>query len=698
MKLLGRAFGARKRKIGRYEIKGELGRGGMSTIVQAYDPRFHRDVAIKMLPWEFMHTSLRERFEREAMAIALLEHPAIVPVYDIGEEHGRPYIVMRHMAGGSLSDRLRYGAMPVPEAVAMITRLAQALDAAHAKGIVHRDVKPDNILFDQYGTVFLSDFGLARLKEGGGFANISDGNILGTPAYMSPEQIQGKELDGRSDIYSLGVVFYHMITGIAPYSGNSVPSILMMHLINPVPKLLDTDKALPPAFEKIIQTAMAKEQIFRYATAGEMAAAIEAAAKDYSASLPTQPVAPIQETVDQNAAQQITLVLPKTDEIQAKPPAVRPRISFKIPSISSMLDQIPTWMRAVSGLVLVSLLGVIFIGGRIPRANLASITNTPPVVRGGADKVAFLNAGDIWISNLDGSGLKQVTQDGGPKSDVQWEPEGRMILYRWRNCIKSVDTQVDEADPHRIQFVTCLGGIQSLDGFSISPDGTQIAVIIDRWDLYILPYKYVYLQQARSLKELKSRAACSAFAPFRQNVWLKSVKWPTKGRQLALQYSDSEQGMLRDSLRVVDFSICVEDPPVVREISAMRLLFTLEGYYQQPEIAGFAWNGDRFILSSSRNNGGWGELQIFDANLAGNQVLEPMGQSCCYREPRWSPDGEYLIFAYQPETGGDTQLVYAPWAEISQAASLTPLPLPAAFFTEPQASLRPALRAVRGQK
>jgi serine/threonine protein kinase len=698
MKYLGRVFGVRKRKIGRYEVKGELGRGGMSTIVQAYDPRFRRDVAIKMLPWEFMHTSIRERFEREAMAIALLEHPAIVPVYDIGEEHGRPYIVMRHMSGGSLSDRLRYGAIPVPDAAAMITRLAQGLDAAHAKGIVHRDVKPDNILFDQYGTVFLSDFGLARLKEGGGFANISDGNILGTPAYMSPEQIQGKELDGRSDIYSLGVVFYHMITGIAPYTGNSVPSILMMHLINPVPKLLDSDKELPPAFEKIIQTAMAKEPIFRYSSAGEMAAAIEEAAKGYAASLPTQPVTPIKETAEQNETQQITLAMPETEEVQAKPPAVRPKISIRIPSISSILDQIPIWVRAGAGLVLISLLSVIFLGGRTPQANLASTKTTPTVVRGGADKVAFLNAGDIWISNLDGSDLQQITQDGGTKSDVQWEPDGRMILYRWRNCIKSVDTQVSEADPHRIQFVTCLEGIQSLDGFSISPDGKQIAIIIDTWNLYILPYKFVYLQQASSVKDLKTRAGCSAFAPYRQNAWLKSVQWPANGRRLAIQYSDSGQGALRDSLRVVDFSTCVDKPPVILDIPVMQLLFTLEGYYQQPEVAGFAWNGKRLILNSSRINGGWGDLQVFDANLADNQVLEPMGQTCCYRNPRWSPDGEYLIFAYQPEAGGGTQLVYAPWAEISQAASLAPLPLPVTLFTDPAASPQPVLRAAHPEK
>lgn len=700
MEFLGRWFGAKKRKIGRYEIKGELGRGGMSTIFHAYDPRFHRDVAIKMLPWEFMHTSIRERFEREAMAIALLEHPAIVPVYDIGEEHGRPYIVIRYMAGGSLSDRLRYGAIPVEEAVAMITRLAQALDAAHARGIVHRDVKPDNILFDQYGTVFLSDFGLARLKEGGGFANISDGNILGTPAYMSPEQIQGKDLDGRSDIYSLGVVFYHMITGIAPYSGSSVPSILMMHLINPVPKLLDTDKELPAAFEKIIQTAMAKEPIFRYATAGEMAAAIQEAARDYLAKRSTQPVTPVKETTDQSQAQKITLVLPAAEEERAVQPARRRRISFSLPSLYRTIRQVSGWGWVSTGLVLISAIFVIFLwinaisGSRAQPASTPENPMPPAVVLGGADKIAFVNGGGIWIANLDGSGLQSVTQDGEDKFDLQWDPAGQMLLYRSGKCIRSVDIQADVNDLHRVQDVTCLSGIQTLDRFTISPDGAQLAIILNHQDLYIVPYKLAYLQEIHSPEELSKMAACSAFAPYHTGVLLKSVAWPAKGWRLALQFTDTQQDVPRDSLRVVDFGSCMANPPIVQEIPAIQLLFTLEGYYQQPTLSAFSWDGSRFILNSSSANDGWGNLQLYNANLADTQPLEPMGQPCCYRDARWSPDGNYLVFAYQTESGGSVQLVYAPWGTIDKAVQFTSL----AAFDDSQHSIQPALRPAQPEK
>lgn len=697
MKLLGQRLGVKKRNIGRYEIKGELGHGGMSTIVHAYDPRFHRDVAIKMLPWEFMHTSIRERFQREAMAIASLEHPAIVPVYDIGEEHGRPYIVMRYMSGGSLSDRLRYGAIPVTEAVAMITRLAQALDAAHVKGIVHRDIKPDNILFDQYGTIFLSDFGLARLKETGGFANISDGNILGTPAYMSPEQIQGKELDGRSDVYSLGVVFYHMLTGVAPYSGNSVPSILMMHLINPVPKLLDADVNLPSSFDQIIQTAMAKEQIFRYASAGEMAAAIEAAARDFILNATIRPVTPAMEATSTSPAQKTTLVLPRESEAQVVQPIGKIKTRKKPPSILSLLRQIPTWGWSGLGLVLLSMLSMIFLNNlALPeystRAALPSL-----LALGGADKVAFLNAGDIWISNLDGSEVQQVTQDGMTKSNLQWAPDGKRVIYQSQKCIKSVDTQAGLNDPHRIQTITCLEGVQSLNSFAISPDGKQLALIIDQWDLYLLPYREAYLQQARTPNDLKSLATCAAFAPYRQNSVLTAVHWPADGWLLAIQYSDVGQSEPHDSLKVVDFEACVVNPPVVHQISTLYLQFTLGGYYQQPKITSFAWDGSRFILNSSRIAGGWGELLLYDGNHSDTQILEPMGTPCCYRDAGWSPDGEYLIFAYQPETGGEVQLVYAPLNEIGKG-SFTPLPLPDSLFADPQASPEPALRTAQAGK
>jgi serine/threonine-protein kinase len=174
-------------KFGRYVIKGELGRGGMATVYHAYDPRFEREVALKVLPHEMLHDpQFRTRFEREAKTIAMLEHPAIVPVYDFGEEDGQPYFVMRFMTGGSLSDRMKKGPMSVQQVASLYDHLAPALDEAHAKGIIHRDLKPGNILFDQYGEPYISDFGIAKITSGE--TNVTGSAIVGTPAYMSPER------------------------------------------------------------------------------------------------------------------------------------------------------------------------------------------------------------------------------------------------------------------------------------------------------------------------------------------------------------------------------------------------------------------------------------------------------------------------------------------------------------------------------
>jgi serine/threonine protein kinase len=150
-------------KIGRYEIKSELGRGGMATVYKAYDPRFEREVALKVLPREMMHDeNFRVRFQREAKTIASLEHAAIVPVYDVGEDDGQPYFVMRCMTGGSLADQIERGPVSLQEAAKIMNRLGPALDEAHAKGVIHRDLKPGNILFDRTGEPYVSDFGIAK--------------------------------------------------------------------------------------------------------------------------------------------------------------------------------------------------------------------------------------------------------------------------------------------------------------------------------------------------------------------------------------------------------------------------------------------------------------------------------------------------------------------------------------------------------
>ncbi|MFZ0545721.1 MAG: protein kinase [Candidatus Promineifilaceae bacterium] len=260
-------------RIGRYEIKRELGRGGMAAVYEAYDPRFKRDVAIKMLPQAFSHDpQFRARFEREAQTIAMLEHPAIVPVYDYGEENGRLYLVMRLMTGGSLADRLRRGPLSPQEASEIMNHLAPALDAAHARGMIHRDLKPANILFDQWNKPYLSDFGIVKLASESGTSLTATGGLIGTPAYMSPEQVQGDEtLDGRSDIYSLGIILFETLTGQTPYNAPTPMGLAFKQVNEPTPRLGSFNMTLPSGCQRVIEQAMAKNKDQRFLTAQAMA-------------------------------------------------------------------------------------------------------------------------------------------------------------------------------------------------------------------------------------------------------------------------------------------------------------------------------------------------------------------------------------------------------------------------------------------
>jgi serine/threonine protein kinase len=264
--------------VGRYKITAELGRGGMSTVYAGHDPISNRDVAIKILPRELLHDPMfRARFEREAQIIATLEHPAILPVYDYGEADGQPFFVMRLMTGGSLADRLSQGPIPLAEAARIISILAGALDQAHSRGIIHRDLKPGNILFDQHNDPFLADFGIAKLSEAG--ATLTGNVIVGTPAYMSPEQGRGeKDLDGRSDVYSLGVILFEMLTGRVPYLADTPMGQIIKHMSSPIPDVLTYQPGLPPNIQEVISRAMHKRKFGRFSSAGEMAQALQAVA------------------------------------------------------------------------------------------------------------------------------------------------------------------------------------------------------------------------------------------------------------------------------------------------------------------------------------------------------------------------------------------------------------------------------------
>jgi serine/threonine-protein kinase len=253
-------------KFGRYEIKTELGRGGMATVYRAYDPSFDREVAIKVLPREMLHDpQFRSRFERELKIVAGLEHPAIVPVYDVGDEDGQPYFVMRYMSGGSLSQQIEKGPFSLQDAARIISRIAEGLAYAHRKKIVHRDLKPDNILFDEAGDPFISDFGIAKLSEGT-TGNLTGSGIIGTPAYMSPEQAQGDPIDSRSDVYGLGVIAYQMLSGERPYNADTPMGVAIKHITEPVPEILKVVPHLPAEVDGVIKNSMAKDREQRYSS------------------------------------------------------------------------------------------------------------------------------------------------------------------------------------------------------------------------------------------------------------------------------------------------------------------------------------------------------------------------------------------------------------------------------------------------
>jgi tRNA A-37 threonylcarbamoyl transferase component Bud32 len=280
-------------KVSRYEIRSEIGRGGMASVYLAYDPNFGREVAIKVLPRELMHDpTFRARFNREARTIATLEHPAIVPVYDFGEEDGQPFLVMRYLSGGSLVSRIRSGPMPAVEAAKILNRIGSALDAAHSKGVVHRDLKPANILFDQYENAYLSDFGIAHLSDTGG--TLTGSMVIGTPAYMSPEQVSGdKKVDGRADIYALGIVVFEMLTGQAPFQADSPLKVMMMQVTAPPPKISETDARLPRGSSAVLEKALAKEPDQRYQKAADFSRAFEdvtAERRPVTAATPTEGV------------------------------------------------------------------------------------------------------------------------------------------------------------------------------------------------------------------------------------------------------------------------------------------------------------------------------------------------------------------------------------------------------------------------
>ncbi|MBN2115453.1 MAG: protein kinase [Anaerolineales bacterium] len=688
-------------KIGIYEVKAELGRGGMATVYRAYDPRFEREVAVKVLPSELLHSDpqFRLRFEREAKIIAQLEHTAIVPVYDVGEADGQPYFVMRYMNGGSLSERIKAGGLTVEDAARILGAIAPGLDEAHSKGIVHRDIKPSNILFDKRGNPYISDFGIAKLSQAQS-GNVTGSAIIGTPAYMSPEQAQGTEVDGRADIYALGIILFEMLTGQQPFQADTPMAVAIKHITDPVPNIRKLNPQLSEGADAVIQKAMAKDRNERFATAVEMTNTLLAVARNEPTRLQTKIPMPTAVTkarvFPQKKGFNVWFVVLPVLALGAIAVIAGGLFVFSgglsvVPTRApaSAFTSVPLITETSAPTDVATTLPIVIGEATGTDAPTAPTDTGAPATSslGGADKLAFVANNEIWLMNVDGSDLKQLTTDGGAKNDLQWLPDGETIIFLSGKTIKFYNIRTDVVDT-----LTTFPSAASLGAFRVSHDGRQVMISMNN-EIFVVPFDLEQMRGVSKKSDLLALEPCMVpKGKTKSALQVKETRWSADDKLVAWLFKGPDS----DQVSVFDIGAC--DPEkIVQHDNFPGTRFTPVGF-QSRIIGDFDWDGlSLFSFNTSRRNNGWGELYVYNWESHKPTLLNPVGNKCCYRDARWSPDGTYLFFAFQDEglaEAAQTLFYYVPFGEIGTGATIAPIPLPEGFFKNPkeapQAALHPA--------
>src|SRR5574341_828229 len=585
-------------QIDRYEVRAELARGGMAAVYHAYDPRFKREVAIKVLPKELAHDEhFRERFEREAQIVATLEHSAIVPVYDYGESKGQPYLVMRYMRGGMLATRIEQGPLELDEVAAILDRVAAALDVAHERGIIHRDIKPANVLFDEHGDAFLGDFGLVRMLQGTG--ELTGSGIVGRPAYMAPEMSSPEGLTPLIDVYALAAAVYEMVGGTPPYKAETPVGVMVAHVTQPIPDVTELRDSVPIEVSQVIMKGLAKKPEERYPTAGEMA-------RDFRAALAGDKPGFL--ASDDTATALRTQILERTRLVEGGP-LERGRSLNPL-----VLGGIGVGVLALIVLIIV----VAASGGRSPEAEATeqaaapTPTAEPPTptaepeqptleeaaatlapaayIGGGGQYIAYVSnrGGDdeIWLLALDTLDQIQLTANTAKDTSPDWSPDGTRIAF-----VSNRDGQNDIYVMNRDgSNVTRLTTDPASDLSPIwSPDGTQIAFTSDRdgdHEVYVmdLPSEAGTISEPRALTDNREHDLTPAWSP--------------DGALLGSPLDDGAPA-------------CSPD-------------------------------GQGIAFISNRENNSW---DIFVVRPDGSDLRNVTQTPAYDSEPFWSPDGQWIVFA-----------------------------------------------------
>jgi DNA-binding beta-propeller fold protein YncE len=391
--------------IGQYVIKKKIGEGGMGSVYLAEQPAVSREVVVKVLASDFAATpGAVDRFKREADMIARLEHPHILPVYDFGEVGGSLYLVMRYMRGGSLADRLESRSLTRDQLLAYLDQIAQALDFAHARGVIHRDLKPANILLDELGNAYLADFGLAKSVEGTRDLTAT-GSILGTPAYMSPEQARGEKLGARSDVYSFALLLYRGLAGRLPFDAGDPWALIQKVLTEDPPSILDYAPRLPAGVDDALRDAMAKDPERRPGRATEVLKSVRMALEGTASAVPP--------AVPSGRASAAASRAASSGRAAVSVPAARPRAGMR-------------WAIAGIGLLVV---GAVIVGGGLLAYSIltrgAALAPRASVYPAGDSPRSIIFEGDsIWVADFFDNAITRVTATG---CDASPDPCGKPI-------------------------------------------------------------------------------------------------------------------------------------------------------------------------------------------------------------------------------------------------------------------------------